>query len=550
MHPQTRLAVAVLLSCAHLALHAQTDSMAGAADAYKKRDYPAALKALAPLVEQGNIEAVVMLGKMRLAGQGGIKDEVAAAGLLQRGADGGNAEAMVLLGRQMAIGNGLPKDEKRAVELYLKAAQLGNADGQHWYGLSLYRGFADTPADKAASVEWFRKAAAQGQASAQYSLGNLYDNGEGVDKNPYEALSWFRKAAMQFEPGAQRSLGIRYARGLGVARDDAEAFKWLHSAAYFKDLSALEWVATFYDTGRGVLPDPVTAYMWYTLHAARDPASANTKKALARLAEKLTPAQLTEAQNRAKQWPVTAEFARAITATGVLAAASAAPATAASGTVKTSSSSKTGSGFVMGSNPRYIVTNHHVVKDCKSIRVMPFDLAATVRAKDERNDLAVLAVPGLSAPALKIRTGRSIRPGDDLVTLGFPLAGLLASGASVNTGTLTNLGGIHNDTSRFQISVPTQPGNSGGPVLDTYGQVVGVVVAQLNAVTLSQTTGSIPQNINFAINTSSLQSFLEASNLDFDLSQLQQDPKAKKLDAADVGALGRRAAVKVECAGG
>jgi len=74
-----------------------------------------------------------------------------------------------------------------------------------------------------------------------------------------------------------------------------------------------------------------------------------------------------------------------------------------------------------------------------------------------------------------------------------------------------------------------------------------VVVAQLNAVMVGQTTGNIPQNINFAINTATLSSFLEASNVDFGTSHLHQDAKAKHLDAADVGSMARRSTVKVEC---
>nr|WP_315489390.1 tetratricopeptide repeat-containing serine protease family protein [uncultured Rhodoferax sp.] len=545
MHRWLHFPIASLICLASLHVHAQNGDIAGARDAYKKREYANAVKLLQPLVEGGNADAMVLLGRMHLAGQGVVKDESAAVDLFKKGADANNAEAIFYLARQIHSGNGLPKDEKQAVALYLKSGQLGNADGQLWYALSIYRGYGGMTPNKAASFEWFLRAAEQGQSSAQNWVGVLHDSGDGVEKNAFEAIKWYRKAALQLEPNAQRNLGVRYAMGQGVARDDAEALKWLLSAAYLRDAVALEWVGSFYEHGRSVVPDPLAAYMWYSLLLAREPASTSGKTALARVAEKLTPAQITEAQTKAKQWPVSADLLRAIAATGIQNAPS--PGTATPTAARPNVPSKSGTGFVMGSPQRYVVTNFHVIKSCKSLRAMPMDLVATLRAKDERNDLALLDVPGLNAPPLKLRTGRSIRPGDDLVTLGFPLAGLLASGASVSTGTLTNLGGIDNDTTRFQISVPTQPGNSGGPVLDTYGQVVGVVVAQINAVNLSQTIGSIPQNVNFAINTASLSSFLDASGVDHDLSQTQQDAKAKKLDAADIGALGRKSTVKVEC---
>ncbi|MYM24081.1 hypothetical protein GTP46_15640 [Duganella sp. FT135W] len=355
------------------------------------------------------------------------------------------------------------------------------------------------------------------------------------------------------DPNGQRSLGAAYARGNGVARDDAEALKWLLSAAYLRDVDALDWVAVFYENARGgLVQDLVAADMWYTLALARDSRRSSSKAGFERVAAKLTPAQLAEAQNKAKQWPVPADIAKAIIATDAFKAAGAGagtlPATAGSTVVKApAGGARSGSGFVIGVGPTYVVSNYHVVKDCKNIKIMPFDLPAVLRAKDERNDLALLSVANLQAPPLKVRAGRGVRPGDDLITLGYPLAGILAAAASVNTGTLTSLGGVNNDTSQFQMSVPTQPGNSGGPVLDTYGQLVGVVVAQLNVVALGQAIGSIPQNINFAINTATLSGFLEASNVDFGTSHVQQDAKAKHMEAADVGSLARRSTVKVEC---
>jgi S1-C subfamily serine protease len=491
---------------------------------------------------------MAMMGKMRLAGQGMIKDEGIAVDLFRKGADAGDPDAIYLLARQIHSGNGLPKDEQQAVALYKKSADLGNADAQLWYGISLYRGLGGLPPDKAAALPWMRRAAEQGQSGAQNWIGDFYSGSELVDKDLYQAISWYRKSALQMDPVGQRSLGIAYARGNGVARDDTEALKWLLSAAYFRDAIAQDWVGSFYESGRGgVMPDLVAAHMWYILAVARDPQRSSAKAGAERVTAKLSPAQLAESQSKAKQWPVAADQTKAIAATDAAKALIAGGGTVTTATKSPASGARSGSGFVIGVGPSYVVSNHHVVKDCKTIKIMPFDLPAVVRAKDERNDLALLSVANLQAPPLKLRWGRSIRPGDDLVTLGHPLAGLLAAGACVSTGTLTTLGGLNNDTSLFQISVPTQPGNSGGPVLDSYGQLVGVVVSQLNATTVGQATGNIPQNINFAINTATLSSFLEASNVDFGISHLQQDAKAKHMDAADVGSMARRSTVKVEC---
>lgn len=541
------LVLGIVLSAALLA-HAQDAGLAAAKEAIRKRDYAAAVKLLQPMVEKDDPKAMAMMGRMRLAGQGVIKDEGIAVDLFRKGADAGDPEAIYLLARQMHLGNGLPKDEPQAVALYKKSADLGNAEAQLWYGISLYRGLGGLPLDKAAALPWMRRAAEQGLSSAQNWMGDFYSSGDLVGKDLYQAIGWYRKSALQMDAVGQRSLGAAYARGNGVARDDAEALKWLLSAAYFRDAAAQDWVGSFYEYGRGgLVPDLVAAHMWYTLSIARDGQRSSAKTGAERVAAKLGPAQLAESQTKARQWPVAADLTRAIAATDAAKALAAGGGTLATATPGPAGGGRSGSGFVIGAGPGYVVSNYHVVKDCRNIKIMPSDLPAVVRAKDERNDLALLSVANLQAPPLKLRSGRSIRPGDELVVLGYPLAGLLAAGASVSTGTLTTLGGLNNDTSLFQISVPTQPGNSGGPVLDIHGQLVGVVVSQLNAVNTGQAMMNIPQNINFAINTATLSSFLEASNVDFDTSHLQQDAKARHLDAADVGSLARRSTVKVEC---
>jgi S1-C subfamily serine protease len=97
---------------------------------------------------------------------------------------------------------------------------------------------------------------------------------------------------------------------------------------------------------------------------------------------------------------------------------------------------------------------------------------------------------------------------------GFPLTGALASGGNVTTGNITALAGLGDDSRFLQISAPVQPGNSGGPLLDRNGSVVGIVVSKLNALGVASVTGDIPQNINFAIKASVAKAFLDAQRVD------------------------------------
>jgi S1-C subfamily serine protease len=132
----------------------------------------------------------------------------------------------------------------------------------------------------------------------------------------------------------------------------------------------------------------------------------------------------------------------------------------------------TGSGFYV-SRDGYILTNRHVVN------------AATFRGAE------------------------ALKPGESVVAVGFPLAGLLASDPIVTNGIVNALAGPGNDPRLIQISAPIQPGNSGGPVFDAAGRVVGIAVATLNAVHIAAATGAVPENVNFAVKAEVARRFLD-----------------------------------------
>ncbi|WP_240048291.1 S1 family peptidase [Crenalkalicoccus roseus] len=168
-----------------------------------------------------------------------------------------------------------------------------------------------------------------------------------------------------------------------------------------------------------------------------------------------------------------------------------------------------GTGFVVA--PGRVLTNFHVTEGCAELRLRAgggAEMAATVAAADPGRDLALLAVRGNPGPPLRFRQGPPVRRGEGVVTYGFPLAGLLSSGPTLTTGEISALSGLRDNQAHFQISAPVQPGNSGGPLLDLSGNVVGVVVSKLNAQRVAQTTGDIPQNVNFAVKAGEAIDFL------------------------------------------
>jgi S1-C subfamily serine protease len=140
---------------------------------------------------------------------------------------------------------------------------------------------------------------------------------------------------------------------------------------------------------------------------------------------------------------------------------------------------KSGTGFVVSASG-HVVTNNHVINGCvgdiKGNLTGEAGMVLRVVSSDANNDLALLQAPSTTMfkEFARIRD-RSIRSGDSVVAIGFPFHGLLTSDFTVTTGIVSSLSGMRNDSRFLQISAPVQPGNSGGPLFDTTGQIVGVV---------------------------------------------------------------------------
>lgn len=207
------------------------------------------------------------------------------------------------------------------------------------------------------------------------------------------------------------------------------------------------------------------------------------------------------------------------------------------------SKSSSGSGFFV-TPEGHILTNAHVVDGCTATTVSHGDergVQARILARDTTNDLALLKVDTKPADVASLRT--TIRLGEPVAVFGFPLTGLLAAGGNFTLGNVTALAGLRDDSRILQISAPVQPGNSGGPLVDEMGAVVGVVVAKLNALKLAIATDDIPQNVNFAIKAGVAASFAEAQGL-----TLRRAPaEAPVLRPADLADKARAAAVLIEC---
>ena len=186
-----------------------------------------------------------------------------------------------------------------------------------------------------------------------------------------------------------------------------------------------------------------------------------------------------------------------------------------------------GTGFVVAA--RRIMTNHHVVEGCAEVAARLPDgqeVPTRVMASDATRDLALLSTEADAGPILPFRGAGTYRRGEGVVTYGFPLAGLLSSGPTLTTGEVSALAGLADNQRHLQISAPVQPGNSGGPLLDMRGQVIGVVVSKLNAGQVARQTGDIPQNVNFAVKHTEALEFLREQNVAVTQGAANDAPRA------------------------
>jgi len=202
-----------------------------------------------------------------------------------------------------------------------------------------------------------------------------------------------------------------------------------------------------------------------------------------------------------------------------------------------------GTGFFVSSQG-HILTNNHVVEKCQGISIEQAGqptIRGSIVAKDKANDLAVLGT-GAKPPAVAaLRSG--LRVGENIAVYGFPLGTSLAVAGNFTVGYVSALAGLGDDTSKIQISAPIQPGNSGGPVLDHFGNAVAVVVSTATAAIMASASGVAPQNINFAIKAGVAKGFLEANGIDADgAAQTKQI-----YEFADLAERAKLSTVKILC---
>ena len=364
-----------------------------------------------------------------------------------KGTTPGYAPAQSRLATMYREGKGVDQDLLKAFGLYHQAAVQGHAESQFVLGFMYASGEIGNP-DFQEAVQWYQKADEQGYAPAQNNLAHMYLEGKGVPQNTEKALRLAFKAAHQGAAITQNLLGQAFAEGLhGVAKVDAEAYYW--------DSLAIRNLA---DLNQAVNPNLATEVL--------------TRRE--EVGNRLTEEQRNEIQQQVADWQPK---------------------------VLVSS----GTGFYI--NETLILTNEHVVRSADEVRI-PYR-RVTVSVVDTDVDFALLVDSVQNTDPARFRSS-SVELGEEIAVFGYPLSHELSYEGNGTLGTVSGLASpivdAHPDN-LFQHTAPIQGGNSGGPVLDAAGNVVGVVVSSLNPDAIRN------QNVNFAIKFNVIENFLKENQV-------------------------------------
>ncbi len=226
-------------------------------------------------------------------------------------------------------------------------------------------------------------------------------------------------------------------------------------------------------------------------------------------------------------------------------------------------SGSTGSGFFV-SKLGHIITNEHVVRRCSRITVgdsAKKQVTVTLVETDRRNDLALLKISNTQMASVETKSliqklglkfvptasegllrADDVELGEDVLVSGYPYGELFSNSIKVTKGIVSANKGIGDDSGQFQIDAAVQPGNSGGPIYDENGNIVGVVVAQLNKRKFEKMIGSMPENVNFGIKGSTVRQFLTSSGLPTKWSN-----RSKRMNTRELAKIAKNQTVMVVC---
>jgi S1-C subfamily serine protease len=571
------LLVSILVLCGPVA--AQADTAAGWR-AYENDDYRTAYKEWDAAARRGDAEAQYGLGLLFEFGLGLPQDFAKAVEWYSRAAARNQIDAQYALGYAYEYGRGVTRNYHEAAHWYKRAADAGDIDASIAMGYLHEHGLG-VPQNDRQAAEYYRVASDQADPYGMYNYARLVADGRGTELNrPYAYALLGIVAGMAGAEEDIRNLAIEERARLRpkltsaqISEADSIAASILGggtgSAGIDNQGAARGAVSGSSSGGTATALPPATVYQPAVPYEQPSPGYYRgeevrwVQQALTLLGYDAgspdgalgprTESAIREFQ-RDFGLPQDGQISLALidaieTVLEQVAAlppdTDPAPPTQ-EGTTDSDEPRATGSGMLLNERG-HVLTNNHVIEDCRGLTVrLPGagTIDASPIATDPQNDLAVIRITDTfdAETFAAFREGRSVRLADEVIAVGYPLTGLLSSQVKVTTGSVNALAGLYDDSRHMQISVPVQPGNSGGPLVDLAGNVVGVITSKLDAIAVAEATGDIPQNINFAIKALVARSFLDANDIDYALA-----PSDTLLSAADAADRARRFTVLIAC---
>ncbi len=297
--------------------------------------------------------------------------------------------------------------------------------------------------------------AEEGHVNAQVNLGFMYDHGTGLDRDYRLAARWYRAAALQDSAAGQYNLSLLIDEGHAEPLAGRSARHWLERAA----------AQGFEDAVRKIGRDEATAGP--VGHESRS-------TALPGRAGKTVPG-FEQAKPYAADAPVS-----------------------------------TGTAWPVAGG--YAVTNHHIIDGKRQVTLINKQgekLHASVIASSAAHDIAFLRVtnPGRLPPALPL-SSHSAPLGASVFTIGFPRIDIMGKNPKLSQGIISGVNGLRDDPDSYQISVPIQQGNSGGPLLNMRGEVVGMITSMLGEIGVHEGPAQPVPNINYALKIDIIREFM------------------------------------------
>jgi len=356
-------------------------------------------------------------------------------------------------------------DLVKALDCFVLSAGLGCAEAA-WRAANIHLGRDNLQP----YFEFMLRAAELGDSWAMVRVAAAYKEGKGTLKNIGKHSYWLLRSAEAGKVDSMTQVALAYVEGYGVQENPMEGLAWLYVAEFNKNPLAVELIKT--------------------------------------AEAKLNNSLILMAQDRAK---VIMDLLKEGRHTSDSSLSGSLPSFLPSQVfpIKPKHESRgSGSGALVSSSG-HVVTAAHVIKGATYIEVVTPSgtYPATMLNVDDANDIALLKVDESFDSYIQIGRSSEVRLGQSVATIGFPNIGIQGHSPKVTQGMVSGENGIHNDIRMWQISVPIQPGNSGGPLLDDLGRLVGVVVASLSLRAI-QITGSVPQNVNYAIKGAYLEPLL------------------------------------------